>query len=271
MNKLSKITEFSAVALSLKGQKWIFAKTMPQNPHEYCLKKNFESGAEFEYIVGFMRRYGYTGTFGGHQYMYLDIDDHYYWTMGAPVNETILINRKPMPASDYDAIADRYDDLFVSEDDIKENQTVANMIAYSGQSALEIGCGTGLMYELLKPDPKDYLGIDPSASMLARFRNKFQEARTRRTSFESFHSDKHYDLIFSTFGSMSYVAPDYFGRVLDLLSPNGRYFLMFYKLDYHPVTYEKTHVEFRHFNGSFEFMDGIASDFNNYVVVEGSR
>jgi hypothetical protein len=37
-----------------------------------------------------IRRYGDEGRF----YIMLNIDDMKYWTMGAPVEETILINRK---------------------------------------------------------------------------------------------------------------------------------------------------------------------------------
>ena len=85
----------ASVAASLARQEWIFAKTMPDNPHEYCLRRRWVGDdAEFAESVQFIRDAGYEAYFEGHPYMQLDIDDHFYWTMGFPVEETILINRK---------------------------------------------------------------------------------------------------------------------------------------------------------------------------------
>jgi hypothetical protein len=44
-----------------------------------------------------IRRYGYEEIYEGRSYTMLNIDDMKYWTMGAPVAETILINRKELP------------------------------------------------------------------------------------------------------------------------------------------------------------------------------
>jgi hypothetical protein len=40
-----------------------------------------------------IRRHGYDADFEGRTYTYLDIDDHSYWSMGAPLEETVVINR----------------------------------------------------------------------------------------------------------------------------------------------------------------------------------
>ena len=97
--------EFEQVARHLAAQEWIFAKTMPENPHEYTLRKKWERDEDFAAVVEFIRRHGYRQKFEGRYYTQLDIDDHTYWTMGWPVSQTILINRKLLCQRE-EAIAD---------------------------------------------------------------------------------------------------------------------------------------------------------------------
>ena len=81
----------------LKKQHYKFAKTMPQNPHAYTLRKNWEDGELFEAVVQFIRDNGQKEFWGWGRarrpYMYYYFDGYKYWTMGAPLHETILINR----------------------------------------------------------------------------------------------------------------------------------------------------------------------------------
>ncbi len=87
----------ASVAASLARQEWIFAKTMPDNPHEYCLRRRWVGDDDgFADAVQLIREAGYETSFEGRPYIQLDIEDHFYWTMGAPVGETILINRKKL-------------------------------------------------------------------------------------------------------------------------------------------------------------------------------
>ena len=44
-----------------------------------------------------IRRYGYREVYEGHSYTVRNLDDMKCWTMGAPILETILINRKILP------------------------------------------------------------------------------------------------------------------------------------------------------------------------------
>lgn len=77
--------------------RWVFAKTRAKfNPHHYMLRKECDD-AEFVRFVKLIRAHGVERRFGASTYVELDVDDHYYWTMGAPVRETILVNRKPLP------------------------------------------------------------------------------------------------------------------------------------------------------------------------------
>jgi len=89
----------AAVARDLAAARWIFAKTMPQNPHEYTLRREWASDADFVRAVLFIRAHGYQNLFEGRPYTQLDLGGHTYWTMGAPVEETILIDRKRMVPS----------------------------------------------------------------------------------------------------------------------------------------------------------------------------
>ena len=80
---------------------WQFARTMPHMPHEYTLRKQArERGleSEFESAVRLIREEGYGQRYGSRVYTYFDVGDDggtvwQYWTMGAPYERTILINR----------------------------------------------------------------------------------------------------------------------------------------------------------------------------------
>jgi len=82
----------------IKQRQWAFAKTMPQWPHEYTVRK-FEDPKDeqimFEQAVAFIRANGDCRMFEptGKSSVYFDIDGRQYWTMGAPIEETTIINR----------------------------------------------------------------------------------------------------------------------------------------------------------------------------------
>ena len=68
---------------------------MPENPHYYMLRK--ECGdVEFVRFAELIRKYGHCQIYQGMAYTVLDVDGWLYWTMGAPIEETILINRKEL-------------------------------------------------------------------------------------------------------------------------------------------------------------------------------
>ena len=74
--------------------KWTFAKTMPFAPHEYIVKDKCPlTTEEFEYFVSMQREHGVKERWGKYNHPYLYIDDYKYWTMGAPMEETTVINR----------------------------------------------------------------------------------------------------------------------------------------------------------------------------------
>ncbi len=74
--------------------KWTFAKTMPFAPHEYIVRDRCSlTKDEFEYLVKMQRERGVKERWGKYNNSYLYIDDYKYWTMGAPIEETTVINR----------------------------------------------------------------------------------------------------------------------------------------------------------------------------------
>ena len=74
--------------------KWQYAKTMPEHPHEYTVKEwNLDKVDMFDKFVEFIRKEGYDEYFYRRKMRYYDIGGYKYWTMGAPLEATILINR----------------------------------------------------------------------------------------------------------------------------------------------------------------------------------
>ncbi|CAN5507622.1 hypothetical protein BH10ACI2_BH10ACI2_04160 [soil metagenome] len=239
----------------LLAAKYKFARTMPENPHWYTLRKTWADDAAFVAVVEFMRANGYIEVFKGRKYTMYNLNGFKYWTMGAPINKkdgspcTILINRARISEpADYDLIADRYDTLFIDQDSLDENREVMNMTAPRPEDRiLDIGCGTGLFLRYFPHN--EYVGIDPSARMLRKLglHFPFQADSVINARFEEFYDAEGFDLIIALFGAANYIQPAKWASVCDLLRPSGRLFAMFYQEHYLPVTYEKCGVAFPHY------------------------
>lgn len=80
----------------INRQNWIFAKTYAgRAPHEYIVKDKLNKNdmSEFLEIVIFIRHFGFPAIFWGQEHIYYYYEGYYYWTMGNPVEETIILNR----------------------------------------------------------------------------------------------------------------------------------------------------------------------------------
>jgi hypothetical protein len=77
---------------ALVAQRYITAKP-EANPHQYCLRKSWVGNAPFTRVAGIIREYGYVEWFWRKPYMMLNVGEFKYWTMGWPLDVTILINR----------------------------------------------------------------------------------------------------------------------------------------------------------------------------------
>jgi hypothetical protein len=78
-----------------RGRHWQFARTQPQNPHEYT-HRAWGHEETFLRIVQHLREYGRQEVYGRDLYTYYVASGYKHWTMGADLLSTILINRKPV-------------------------------------------------------------------------------------------------------------------------------------------------------------------------------
>ncbi len=265
----TRTISFDEAAGALLNAPFQYAKTMPEFPHHYTLRKKWASEQDFWDVVQFIRDNGYREKWGGRWYTYLDINGQRYWTMGAGLQATILINRAEIEReAPYDAVADQYDHLFDDPASREENGQVAAMIGYGGGSVLDVGAGTGLTIELLRPTT--YLGIDPSRRMLERLEQRHPGAEVVPTTLQSFWTDRRFDLVVSLFGSPNYCTEEELRRIPDLVAPGGGYFLMFYRPDYHPVTCERAHVELEHVVHPATVLPGKVIEFGNFFILKRS-
>jgi len=76
----------------VNGQTWTFAKTMPEWPHEYLVRDRVDEKL-FVRLVEHIRAHGREGRFYQGVITYYEEAGLVYWTMGAPLAETIIINR----------------------------------------------------------------------------------------------------------------------------------------------------------------------------------
>lgn len=82
--------------------KWQLAKS---NDHEYTVRKwNPQLDTEFAWFVIFIRDVGIAEKFAGRKYIYFYLDGKRYWTMGAPLGITIIINRCPAEPPNMESI-----------------------------------------------------------------------------------------------------------------------------------------------------------------------
>ena len=76
----------------INKEKWTFAKTMPKWPHEYIVRERVDENF-FVKLAKHIRVNGYQGNFCQKKITYYEEDGFVCWTMGAPISETIIINR----------------------------------------------------------------------------------------------------------------------------------------------------------------------------------
>jgi hypothetical protein len=84
---------------------WTYAKTYTKVcPHEYIVKDKIDDKHHeyFTLVVSYIRENGFTANYKSRSGEYYILDDHYYWTMGAPVEETTVLNRAKL--SDYQLV-----------------------------------------------------------------------------------------------------------------------------------------------------------------------
>ena len=77
----------------VESTEWTFAKTYAATwPHEYVVRDRVDDDL-FLMLVRHIRSNGYEGRFFRKPITYFDEDGMVYWTMGAPIEETTIVNR----------------------------------------------------------------------------------------------------------------------------------------------------------------------------------
>lgn len=263
--------DFIFLADKLHNAEFRFAKSMPKMPHFYTLRKNWID-EDFAKVVLLIREHGYKRKWFKTTYIYFNINQHQYWTMGAKIEDTILINKAKINLdSDYDILAKDYDGFYKSNFCLNQNEFVINnklKDINKEHSILDIGCGTGLFLDY-KPEILKYTGVDPSYFMINNLIKKHLPHKDNLTitKFENFYTNEKFDYIISLFGSCSYIDEDSLKRIESFLKPNGKYFLMFYKENYKPFFYGKIITEFKCVLNRMEFKDGKSFVYDDYNVV----
>jgi predicted DNA-binding transcriptional regulator YafY len=81
-----------SVSKFVESSQWTFAKTMSVWPHEYLVRDRVDEN-DFEDLVRHISAHGFEGRFYQMAITYFAEDGLLYWTMGAPLERTTIINR----------------------------------------------------------------------------------------------------------------------------------------------------------------------------------
>lgn len=180
--------------LSLKDDlNWTFAKTMKDSPHSYVIRDKDLPAESFERAVRVIRTFGEPGKFYSKTHIYLTHGEEKWWTMGAPVWKTKVINVATVGQSygvqdaprtytgvesPYDAIATEYDEKWPHDEEWAAiRQAVVEMCGAFAPLTLDIGGGTGRLLDLgLVPNSMCTV-IDESQAMLNELVRKVNRAK----------------------------------------------------------------------------------------------
>jgi len=237
--------KYQKVVELLEAHPFRNAKTAVRNPHAYTLRREWKHSDQFEAVVTFIRNNGELMHFWKKPYIILTANGFRYWTMGSPLNETILINRtEHRYGSAYDLIAPDYDEISKGDADyIEAWEMTKSFIDFpEGARVLEIGCGTGTLFDLMghTPDPANYVGVETSWLCADVFKEKYPAFEVLRCPIEEFWRGK-FDRIYCLMGTGSYCQKGVDVALRHMLNPGGVGYMMFYANNH--VTHCHTIIE----------------------------
>jgi ubiquinone/menaquinone biosynthesis C-methylase UbiE len=133
----------------------------------------------------------------------------------------------------YDKLAPIYDEGYADAKSCAENRFVQRLLLRErlvDGDVIDLGCGTGLLLELVDVPPARYLGLDISPGMLERAREKFPGHRFVEGDMSNLHlvRDRSFDSAVCLFGAWDYCLEP--SRVAEearrVLRPGGKLFVM---------------------------------------------
>lgn len=143
----------------------------------------------------------------------------------------MTINWRKAQQEYWSNISKEYDSLYLSDwsqfEDKQVQMWIELLCANSDGRLLDLGCGTGLGYQLATTISRsiDYEGIDISAEMLDRMRQKFPGANTRLLSLEELdevpEESYQYIVALSSVLSFSENFPVVMQQIFRVLKPGG--------------------------------------------------
>lgn len=162
-------------------------------------------------------------------------------TISRMLVSSLLISPAEQSKTYYDAVAPTYDDLYNDGISTAENSIIEDLLKETlktGNIILDLGCGSGLGYELISKHLKgdfEYTGIDISSEMVHNANKKYigfenvNFLTMDMTDLSYFHRNS-FDAVISLFGSFSHVL-NYSKAVSEIervLKPGGIIFIMVY-------------------------------------------
>lgn len=224
----------------IKRNKWRWSKSYVNIPHEYIVRDSCTlKKREFDEFVMAQREHGIHERWHNYNFPYLYIDGYKYWTMGSPLEETIIINRQKI-FSERDCLQDPtvkwYNDTF-------RDYIFDKLGQIKNERVFEAYCGLGeyIAYSHIGNDR--YKGSEPSKKLIAAFRERnagYYKCVTS-SAFEELSDKwrKYGNTILCLFGKASFILRPY----LEMVAGGGNdYFLMFFADGVLPEELEGMHT-----------------------------